>query len=732
MKFSAAWLRECLDLPATKTNAQLAERLTQLGLEVDEFESDEVDREDDLITIKTPANRGDCLCIRGIARDLAAGLGIEVKRPWGDLKEAKEKLGSKELKGHVETSALQACPYYSLAWISGIDPKKKAEPWILERLRKSGLRSVNAVVDILNYVMLELGQPMHAFDKKKIKGDLKVRYAGPKESIQLLDGTNQTLFEKETLVIADEKGLQAIAGVMGSLGSAVDENTTEILLESAYFDPINIRAAGQKYHKRTDASQRFERGVDPAGVVQGLQRALELIQKQTGGKCQALIALINEKKWSALIEPRKVEFVLEKIPAVLGYSVNKATLKDLFDKLGFKITAEADTKWDIKLPIHRSDLDGSIDLVEEVARMQGLDKIPSYSPALPLIVPKESVRKVRQNRSLKTVLTGRGYQEIISYSFIDPGWFKYCHEGFSEKKYHDELRLPLHLSNPIASDLAVMRCSIIPSLLLTLSHHQRYHTTPAAFFEQGICYWGKNPEEQIPHLSGVIEGQAWQNHWGFSGKESHRDFFSLKSDLDILLKTAFGPTLEFRYQGIEEVGNKLISQSHHLPLFHPHESAFIFVKDTQEPVGMLGALNPRLKKYSPLNIDLTGSIFVFELNLNKIPPFRSPVKFEVFSRYPSIKRDFAILVNASISAEQILNLIEKGLEATLSGSDDKLKVQKNIFDLYQGKGIPEGQKSLGITLQFQHQDHTLREEEIDQLIRQILALLSEKYGAKLR
>ena len=692
MKFSAQWLAECLRLPETLSIEALAETLTQAGLEVDERLADELDSSDTLFTLKTPANRGDCLSLLGIARDAAAVLGVETTKPWGSLSLGEAR--SEALGLDIELEKPSACPRYCLARVQGISAQTETPAWIQARLRKSGLKTRFPVVDILNYVMLELGQPMHAFDADKIQGKLQVRLARRGESITLLDGAQVDL-SPDTLVIADAQGPQAIAGVMGAQASAVSERTKAVFLESAYFDPILIRQAARTYRRRTDSAIRFERGTDPEAVPLGLARAIALLENEMGAKCQAWAGV---EDLNSLPKPRAIAFTPRRVSRILGYELPPTDMQAAFKCLGLDCQVIAEDTWSVIVPSYRPDLQLEVDLIEELARLQGLDRILAVTPSLPLLAPKVDPLFAR-SRQLKQMLQGRGFQEVITYSFLDPSWFRLCHE--TEPK--------IRLLNPISQEMAVMRLRLLPGLLTCLSHHQRHYAESAAFFEWGCCFLGTGPSknEQPTHLAAVLEGQAWQATWGLSAQATVRDFYSVKQDLEVLLAAILEEPLNLDYRSCGD------------PQYHPSQSAELYWKN--QWIGTLGAVHPRLIK----QLELSGQVFAFELNMDALPA-KKTVTFQAFSRFPGMSRDLALLVTESVKAAD--------LQATVQAQvlDPDWRLTQTVFDVYHGKGIPAGQKSLGLTLSVRHQERTLREEEMEAFMTRVLSALGQTHGAILR
>jgi phenylalanyl-tRNA synthetase beta chain len=696
MKLSEQWLRSWLPEAKKLSTQDMVEALTDLGIEVDDCHPDELDPTDCVYTLKTPANRGDCMSVLGVVRELSARFAMPHVVPF-DIKKTKvaTQKAAQSLVVSVDKGVQKDCPLYQAAVVTGIQPDAVTPEWMLQRLRKSGIRSHFPVVDILNYVMLEWGQPMHAFDQNTLSGDLCVRYAKHKETLVTLDDTTLTL-APNTLVIADDKGPQAIAGVIGGLKTGVTADTTAVVLESAYFNPVSIRLAARAYGTRTDAAQRFERGVDPQGVSIALHRALDLIKTITGGTLTQEIIVQSETDYP---KETMVHFPLSACQEILGIDLPVKTQEDLLTCLGFSVQHSSKTHFNVKVPSYRADVSLVVDLVEELARLQGLDKIVSSLPSVTLN-PPELNRVMQRERAIQQWLSTRGYQEAITYSFIDP----ILSTAFSGAES------ALKLLNPISSEMATMRESLLPGLLSTLKHHQRNNGTSAAFFELGRCFSGNSAEQatQKKALGVVATGAILSASWGLPTPALSHDFFSLKSEAEKLCSAIMGKTAGLQFSPC----------SH--PAFHPGESADLRVSG--KIIGVVGALHPRLQSM----MGLEGAIYAIELFDIDTLPAPTRVQFTAFSRYPTVTRDLALLVPLAITAESVETVIASVVNAAWI-------FQQTIFDVYQGKGISlANHKSLGIKLTFQHPDRTLLDEEVGATIESILKKLNEVHGIQLR
>jgi phenylalanyl-tRNA synthetase beta chain len=632
----------------------------------------------------------------GVARELAARFSMPYVLPFTIQNVVvSNKKTAQPLNVCVDKTAEKDCPLYRAAVITGIRSDAIIPRWITERLRKSGIRSHFPVVDILNYVMLEYGQPMHAFDQKMLSGDLCVRHSRSQETIITLDNTTLTL-QPRTLIIADNNGPAAIAGIIGGLKTGVTLNTTAVVLESAYFNPVSIRLAARAYGIRTDAAQRFERGVDPEGVNIALHRAIDLIKTITGGTPVQEVIVQSKAEYPA---ETTIRFPLSACLDNLGVNFPADTQEALLKRLGFAVVRSSKTHWDIQVPSYRADVTLAVDLVEELARLQGLDKILSVMPSVTLN-PPEVNKAMQRERTMQRWLSTRGYQEAITYSFIDPA----LSTALSGQKPK------LVLLNPISSEMAVMRESLLPGLLTTLRRHQRNTRAPAAFFELGRCFLGDTAEQatQKKALGLVATGASLTASWGLPMPALSHDFFSLKTEVEALCRALM----------IDVTTLQLVPGSH--PALHPGESADLLVEG--KIVGAIGALHPRLQAM----LELEGAVYAMELfDIEALPEPRL-VRFQAFSRFPTVTRDLALLVPTSITGQQVETLIASVVHFPWI-------FQQTIFDVYQGKGIAlENHKSLGIKLTLQHPERTLMDEEVNALIKVVLQKLNKVYGIQLR
>lgn len=682
MKFSEKWLREWVD-PSISTE-QLGEQLTMAGLEVDSLEKT---AKDSFIEVDLTPNRGDCLSILGIAREVATLNKLNVTPH--KITSAKPLL-DETLEVSIE--AQEHCPRYVGRLIHNIRKNVTTPAWLVERLTASGIGSIHAVVDILNYVMLELGQPMHAFDADKLTAPIVVRLAKKHESMTLLDNQKVTL-QPDTLVIADQKAAHAIAGIMGGLHSAVSETTSNLFLESALFTAELIAGKARRYGLHTDSSFRFERGVDPALQVQAMERATQLITEICGG----IVGTLNEVQHAQYLpKPAKIILRHSRAQKMLGESLAPETVKEILHRLGCKMmegTHKTDDKqWEVLPPSYRYDLTSEIDLVEEVVRIIGYNNVPSHSPKAHLLFAKKPESEVSVQR-IKHALVDLGYQEVITYSFVD--------DNLQKQLFPEVQALPL--LNPISAEMGVMRLSLWSGLLNTLIYNQNRQQNRLKLFEIGMCFHPhKGQLEQKNWLGGLISGTVTNENW--DGKPRIADFFDAKLPVEHIWKL-LGSTESLVFTPTEHSA------------CHPGQCAKISVAG--KAIGVIGRLHPKIQK--ALSID--HPVYLFEVELKAITT-SGAIQFERPSKFPEIRRDIAVIVDENISGGDLINNVRK--------SADYLVRDVTIFDVYTGKGIDSGRKSIAIGLILQHPSRTLVDQEVDDIVRTIVSGLEKDFSAKLR
>ena len=662
--------------------AEKADGLLELAVDapVGKDIRDYLDLDDQVIEIDLTPNRGDCLGMTGLARECAAANRLTFNGL--DTQPVKPQLDD---VFPVTVEAVEACPRYCGRVVRGINSQTITPGWMVERLRRGGIRIIHPVVDITNYVMLELGQPMHAFDMSNLQVGIDVRMAEDKEKLILLDGSEITL-DTNSLVIADKNQALALAGVMGGADSGVSESTQDIFFESAYFTPMAIMGRARQYGLHTDSSYRFERGVDPQLQRNAVERATALLLDLAGGKAGPMIDINqgSDKTGQASVLLRSAQ-----IKRLLGCEIPAAEVEAILQGLGCILKVVKDD-WQVQTPSYRFDLTIEADLIEELARIRGYDSIPRRVPALVPEPPHKSETEVPLER-IRGLLTNSGYQEIISYSFIDPALHKLI----------DPEAEVLTLSNPISADLSVMRTNLMVGLLSTLSYNLKRQQKQAALFEMGSHYRiGDDGSLEQQYVAGVRYGQRLPESWNVSSDLV--DFYDIKADVERL----FGlgqQKLEWQVES-------------HLAL-HPGQSARIYLN--QQPVGWAGAVHPRVVK----TLELTGGAYIFEISLPPLLEGQTP-EFAQVSRFPSIRRDLAIAVDSNVSWKEVQALVLQAGPACLN--------QVRLFDVYVGKGVESGRKSFAMGLILQEISRTLTDVEIESATAEILAVLNKNLGATLR
>jgi len=637
------------------------------------------------IEISLTPNRADCLSIAGIAREVGVINRAAVKAPA--ISPVPASIADKVA---VELQAPEACPRYLARVVKNVNVKAASPLWLQEKLRRCGIRSIDPIVDTTNLSLLELGQPMHAFDAAKIDGAIQVRMAKADEELVLLDGTTAKL-QPNTLVIADSKGALAMAGIFGGKASGVNEETKDVVLEAAFFAPLAITGRARQYGLHTDASHRFERGVDPELTRQAMERATALLLEICGGEAGEIVEAVAKEH---LPTRQTVSLRRSKLDSVIGHHIEDEIVTDILTRLGLNVTFENDT-WTAVAPSWRFDIEIEEDLIEEVARIYGYNNIPNNSPLAHLEMKGTPEKLLEANRA-RTALVDSDYQEVITYSFVDPKIQQLLHPE------QDALVLP----NPISSEMSAMRVSLLTGLLETIVYNQNRQQSRVRLFETGLRFVpDANAEFGVRQefvLSAVITGTAKSEHW--AGKAESVDFFDLKGDLESVLS-------------LTEGGNRVRFVAKQFDALHPGQSAAIEL-DGQE-IGFIGAIHPSISQ----KLGLNGKTFVFEILWNAIAA-RNVVQAKEISKFPANRRDLALVVADSVPAGELI-------AACKQVGGEKL-VQVNLFDVYQGVGVSEGYKSLAISLTVQDNEKTLEDEEINAVISAVLAEVKQRFNAELR
>jgi phenylalanyl-tRNA synthetase beta chain len=638
--------------------------------------------DDQCIELDLTPDRADCLSLAGVSREV----GVINRSPvQGPAIEPVPSRGDERFAVRVE--APHACPRYVCRVIRDIDAAAETPLWMQERLRRSGLRSIRPVVDVTNYVLLELGQPMHGFDLDRLDGEIRVRMAVAGERLALLNGEEVELRD-DTLVIADNGGPVAMAGIMGGSDTAVQTHTRDILLESAFFSPQAISGKARSYGLHTDSSHRFERGVDPQLQAKAVERATKLLLDIMGGEPGPVVVASSEEH---LPRQAKLRLRRERIRKLLGVELADETVVDIFTRLGMEVRRTSDG-WDLVPPSSRFDLLIEVDLIAEIGRIYGYENVPVIhaSSAATTKAPPETAFDLDRAR---LVLVDRGYYEVITYSFVSP----------ELQERIDPDSGPLVLSNPLSADMSVMRTGLWPGLLQTVRQNQARQQERVRVFEAGLRFRREGGAlRQDAVLAGVAVGLSVPEQWGMKARPV--DFFGAKADLEAVLGLTGDPS-QFRFVGAKH------------PALHPGQTAHIERNGLK--LGMLGMLHPALAA----DLDIDGNAFLFEVALAELEQGLLPA-FEPLSRFPAIRRDLAIVVDADITYDEIRDC------ATTAASD--LLRDLILFDVYQGEKIDFGRKSLAFRLILQAFSQTLTDQDVEQTISRVLARLESEIGARLR
>ncbi|WP_154115541.1 phenylalanine--tRNA ligase subunit beta [Vibrio cincinnatiensis] len=641
--------------------------------------------DDVTIDVDLTSNRADCFSLRGMAREVGVLNRADVVEPA-----VSPVAPTIDTNISIEVKAPAACPRYLGRIVKNVNVQAQTPLWMQEKLRRCGIRSIDPIVDITNYVMLEQGQPMHAFDLAKIEGGIVVRLAEQGEKLTLLDGSEAEL-NADTLIIADHNKALAIAGIFGGEHSGVNSETKDVLLECAFFAPDHIRGRARSYGLHTDSSMRYERGVDYALQFTAMERATQLLIDICGGEVAPVVAAESD---ADLPKPNTVALRRTKLDNLLGHHIADADVVEILQRLGMSVETITEG-WMATAPTWRFDIAIEQDLVEEVGRIYGYDNIPNQAPAaaLNMNLHKEANLPLKRVRDL---LVDRGYHEAITYSFVEPE---------QQKLIVPDVE-PLILPNPISADMSAMRLSLIQGLLNTVVHNQKRQQPRVRLFEQGLRFIpdqaAENGMRQESMLAGVISGTRSEEHWNI--ETATVDFFDLKGDVEAILElTANGKAYRF-------------AAAKH-PALHPGQSAAIML-DGKE-IGVIGTVHPELERKFGLN----GRTIVFEIEWSAINSKVIP-EAVALSKFPSNRRDIAVVVDQTIASGDIV-------DACRVAGGELLKEAK-LFDVYVGKGVAEGKKSLAIALTLQSSERTLEEADIAAAVENIVKAVVEQFSATLR
>jgi len=649
-----------------------------VGMKLTEF----LQLPDTAINLDLTPNRGDCFSVLGIAREVAAKTGCELKST--DVVPVDSSI--KDILP-VEIPLPEGCPSFAGRLIRNIDPTAESPLWMVERLRRAGLRGISPVVDVTNYVMLELGQPLHAYDGGLVQGAIRPRLAKKGENVTLLDDT-EVAINTDTLVIADDSGAIGLAGIMGGLSTAVTAGTKDVFFEAAFWPQDFMAGKARAYGMHTDASLRFERGVDPQGQARAVERATELLLQISGGEAGPIVHHVSQEN---LPVAKTIHLRRARVAHLLGVELDDQLVVGILRRLGLEIS-DADDGWDAIPPSYRFDLATEVDLIEEIVRIHGYDEVPEKTEIAksPLQVVTESVVDFER---VSDTLIARDFDEAISYAFIDST----ADSAFSGRESK------LALSNPISSEMSVMRSSLLPGLVSAVASNVSRQRERVRLFEIGKSFHGALAQHtEVVRLAAVACGSALPEQWGSSAQGI--DFFDIKSDVEAILELA-GNEGDFEY----------VATTH--PALQPGQTANVVRGETI--IGVIGKLHPRVAKL----FDLKRDAFVFELDAAKALASTAPIARPV-SKFPAIRRDIAVIVNDKISADELVK--------TAASAAPDLITDVRIFDIYKGPGIEAGLKSVAIGLILQETSRTLTDDDADAAQAAAVQKLRDKFDAELR
>ncbi|MGO1297928.1 MAG: phenylalanine--tRNA ligase subunit beta [Vibrio sp.] len=637
------------------------------------------------IDVDLTANRADCFSIRGLAREVGVLNRTDVSEL--EFTSVAETIADTVA---VDVQAPAACPRYLSRVIKNVDASAQSPLWMQEKLRRCGIRSVDAIVDVTNYVMLEQGQPIHAFDLAKIEGGVVVRMATAGEKLTLLDGS-ETELQEGTLVVADHTKALALAGIFGGQDSGVSTATQDIMLECAFFTPAAIRGRAREYGLHTDSSLRFERGVDYQLQAVAMERATQLLVEICGGD---VAPVVTAEAQAELPQANKVALRRSKLDDLLGHHIVDADVVEILQRLGLTVTS-TESGWEATAPSWRFDIAIEQDLIEEVGRIYGYDNIPNQSPVAALSMNRHKEANMPLKR-VRDLLVDRGFHEAITYSFVEPEQQKLTVPGIE----------PLVLPNPISADMSAMRLGLIQGLLNTVVRNQKRQQPRVRLFEYGLRFTpdttAENGMRQEPMLAGVLAGSRSEEHWDIA--TATVDFFDLKGDVESILELTANDKA-YHFEAVKH------------PALHPGQSAAVILDGKQ--VGVIGTVHPELERKFGLN----GRTVVFEIEWNAIATRVIPEAVNL-SKFPANRRDIAVVVDDNTASDAIV-------QACKNAGGDLLK-DAQLFDVYVGKGVDDGKKSLAIALTLQSTERTLEEADINASVDAIVSAIGEQFGATLR
>ncbi len=655
---------------------ELAEQ-AEVGTNVREY----LKLDDTSIELDLTPNRGDCLGMIGLAREVGVIGRQDVKKL-----DVVENISTLKDEFAISITAKDACPRYLGRVVRNINLNVVSPLWMQEKLRRSGLRSIDPVVDVTNYVLMELGQPMHAFDLNKLDGQIDVRFAAENEKLILLDGKEVEL-TPDTLLIADTSKAVAIAGIMGGLATAVSNETKDVFLESAFFAPLAVAGKARSYGMHTDASHRYERGVDYNLQRAAMERATQLLLEIVGGEAGPITEALGN-----LPEAAEVRLQYSSIKNLLGVEIARDEVKDILQRLGFELNGDDGESLQVLVPSFRFDVSIEADLIEELARIYGYNRLPQTAGP-----GKQSFRSKPESHSslsrIRQQLVALGYQEVVTYSFIEPSLATIL---FPEQQF-------IALQNPISADMSVMRSSILPGLLSTLKYNENRQQDRVRIFETGLVFRQKHGDiEQTAMLSGLISGKKLPENWNSNNVMS--DFYDVKGDIETLISL-----------GLETNGYEFAAADY--SCFHSGQCARI--EKDGVAVGHVGALHPAIQR----KLGISSSCYLFELELAPLQDRILP-SAAALSKFPEVSRDLAIVVDRHSPAADILDNVRENAGEFLT--------DLRIFDVYQGDAVAKDKKSIALGLTWQHPSRTLSEDDINTIISNCVNGLQDKFNANLR
>ncbi len=637
---------------------------------------------DAVIDVDLTPNRGDCFCMLGIARDVSAVTGAELMEV--EVVAAPE---TSDAEQAIETPVPAGCPSFAGRVVRGIDPAAETPLWMTERLRRAGLRTIHPVVDVTNYVMLELGQPLHGYDFAKVTGAIRPRLAKSGEKVTLLDEKEIELNE-DTLVITDDSGVIGMAGIMGGLSTAVADETVDVFFEAAFWPPEYMAGRARSYGMHTDASLRFERGVDPLGQVRAVERSTALLIEIAGGDAGPLTHALNAEFIPAR---REIELRQDHLARLLGVEIDAEEVTTILESLGMSVT-RTDAGWKVVAPSYRFDMEIEADLIEEVARIHGYDAIPETTATAETPLAAVTETRIDEDHVAQTLIA-RDYQEVITYSFIDD----------TADKAFTGIESKLVLSNPISSEMSVMRGSLWPGMVAAAAGNSARQQDRIRLFEVGKTFHGSlDSHTEVVRIAGLVTGPALPEQWG--GDSRQVDFFDIKSDVEAALALTGHPE-DFEFVAGDD------------PALQPGQVAII--RREGDDIGVVGKLHPRLAK----QFDLKRDVFVFQLDALRAFASSAPVA-ETISKYPAIRRDLSFVLDEKVTSADIVNTVQEAVPG--------IARDVRIFDIYQGPGIEAGRKSVSLSLILQETSRTLTDDDADAATAAALQKLQQDFAAQLR